>query len=116
MSGYIQHFADSGRAGSPHRRNHQYSGLQLGWIHRGVGAGFEDNLWFKKQRSSLNPPLRNLYSTKSLSRYNKVGTPLPTLQKTCSPLSARVGSPLPTLQKTCSPLLLGEGLGEGLNR
>ena len=39
--------------------------MQLGWIHRGVGAGFEDNLWFKKQGSSLNPPLQNLYSTKS---------------------------------------------------
>ena len=42
-----------------------YSGLQLGWIHRGVGAGFEDNLSQKKQGSSLNPPLQNLYSTKS---------------------------------------------------
>ena len=47
-----------------------YSGLPLGWIHGGVGAGFEDNLWFKKQGSSLNPPLQNLYSTKSLGRYN----------------------------------------------
>ena len=30
-----------------------------------MGAGFEDNLSLKKPGSSLNPPLQNLYSTKS---------------------------------------------------